>query len=191
MKNDNFINQGKHFDKYVVVGHWPVCLYRSDIESSAPYISEEQKIIAIDGGCGIKRDDQLNALIIPDLYSEKATWESVDDFPEAVVLEDQEAGASSINIRYYESKLKILEPGPVFSLAEHIKTGYQLKIYNGSLEEPPVKGAPNTCWEYTDYQITLKKGDRVSILQKTPEGTMVRKRGVTGWYYGKLEEAEK
>lgn len=191
LKNDNFINQGKHFDKYVVVGHWPVCLYRSDIESSAPYISEEQKIIAIDGGCGIKRDDQLNALIIPDLYSEKATWESVDDFPEAVVLEDQEAGASSINIRYYESKLKILEPGPVFSLAEHIKTGYQLKIYNGFLEEPPVKGAPNTCWEYTDYQITLKKGDRVSILQKTPEGTMVRKRGVTGWYYGKLEEAEK
>lgn len=61
LKNDNFINQGKHFDKYVVVGHWPVCLYRSDIESSAPYISEEQKIIAIDGGCGIKRDDQLNA----------------------------------------------------------------------------------------------------------------------------------
>ena len=112
-------------------------------------------------------------------------------FTEAVVLEDQEAGASSINIRYYESKLKILEPGPVFSLAEHIKTGYQLKIYNGFLEEPPVKGAPNTCWEYTDYQITLKKGDRVSILQKTPEGTMVRKRGVTGWYYGKLEEAEK
>ena len=80
----------------------------------------------------------------------------MDDFPEAVVLEDQEAGASSINIRYYESELKILEPGPVFSLAEHIKTGYQLKIYNGFLEEPPVKGAPNTCWEYTDYQITLR-----------------------------------
>ena len=131
------------------------------------------------------------ALIIPDLYSEETIWESVDDFPEAVVLEDQEAGASSINIRYYESELKILEPGPVLSLAEHIKTGYQLKIYNGFLEEPPVKGAPNTCWEYTDYQITLKKGDRVSVLQKTPEGTMVRKRGVTGWYYGKLEDAEK
>ena len=87
--------------------------------------------------------------------------------------------------------LKFWNPARSFSLAEHIKTGYQLKIYNGFLEEPPVKGAPNTCWEYTDYQIPLKKGDRVSILQKTPEGTMVRKRGVTGWYYGKLEEAEK
>ena len=187
LKNDDFISQGKHFDKYVVVGHWPVCLYRSDIECSAPYISREQKIISIDGGCGIKRDDQLNALILSDLYTEETEWESVDDFPEAVILEDQKAGNTSINIRYYESGLKILEPGPVFSLAEHVKTGYQLKIYNGFLEEPPVKGKENTCWEYTDYQIPLKKGDRVSILQETPEGTMVRKRGVTGWYYGKFQ----
>ena len=41
LKNDDFISQGKHFDKYVVVGHWPVCLYRSDIQCSAPYISRE------------------------------------------------------------------------------------------------------------------------------------------------------
>ena len=86
-----------------------------------------------------------------------------------------------------KADLRFLEPGPVFSLAEHVKTGYQLKIYNGFLEEPPVKGKENTCWEYTDYQIPLKKGDRVSILQETPEGTMVRKRGVTGWYYGKFQ----
>ena len=45
--------------------------------------------------------------------------------------------------------------------------------------------------EISGENTKLKKGDRVSVLQKTPEGTMVRKRGVTGWYYGKLEEAEK
>ena len=27
MKNDNFLGQGHRFDKYVVVGHWPVTLY--------------------------------------------------------------------------------------------------------------------------------------------------------------------
>ena len=38
-----------------------------------------------------------------------------------------------------------------------------------------------------NHTLPLKKGDKVSILQETPEGTMVRKRGVTGWYYGKFQ----
>lgn len=188
LKCDEFLNQGRFFDKYVVVGHWPVTLYDARKDSSAPLINEKQKIIGIDGGCGLKRDGQLNALIIEDPYKEEVTFEYYDEFPEAVALTDQEEGEDSINIRYFESEIKILEAGEEFSFAEHLKTGRQLWIYNGFLEKRPAAGETNTCWEYTDYQIPVKSGEKVSVIQKTKHGYLIKKRGVSGWYYGELEE---
>ncbi|MGE4277538.1 MAG: metallophosphoesterase, partial [Lawsonibacter sp.] len=38
MKNDNFLSQGRSFDKWVIVGHWPVTLYHSHVPSAAPII---------------------------------------------------------------------------------------------------------------------------------------------------------
>ena len=37
MKNDDFLGQGHSFSKWVVVGHWPVTLYRPDVPSAAPH----------------------------------------------------------------------------------------------------------------------------------------------------------
>ena len=68
MKNDNFRGQGHSFadtGKYVVVGHWPVTLYNAHIPGAAPIIDRDTHIISIDGGCVLKADGQLNALIIP------------------------------------------------------------------------------------------------------------------------------
>ena len=61
MKNDDFLDQGHSFSKWVVVGHWPVTLYHTDIPSAAPIILRDRKIISIDGGCVLKADGQLNA----------------------------------------------------------------------------------------------------------------------------------
>lgn len=38
MKNDDFLGQGHSFDKWVIVGHWPVTLYHPDIQSAAPIL---------------------------------------------------------------------------------------------------------------------------------------------------------
>ena len=38
MKNDDFMGQGRKFDKWVIVGHWPVMLYRQDITCANPII---------------------------------------------------------------------------------------------------------------------------------------------------------
>ena len=62
------------FDKYVIVGHWPVVLYGSNIPQMNPIINRDKKIISIDGGCGVKKDGQINLLIIPDINC------SVDEF---------------------------------------------------------------------------------------------------------------
>ena len=74
MKNDDFRGQGHSFSKYVIVGHWPVTLYNPKIPSAAPLFDYDRKIISIDGGCVLKADGQLNALILPSEESEAFTW---------------------------------------------------------------------------------------------------------------------
>ena len=91
MKNDNFLGQGHRFDKYVVVGHWPVTLYHPHIPSAAPLFAREQNIISIDGGCVLKLDGQLNALIFPTEDSDTFTWQAYDGLPVYTALDRQEA----------------------------------------------------------------------------------------------------
>lgn len=60
-----FHEQEHQADKNVIVGHWPVVNYRSyQVSSHNPLIDFEKRIISIDGGNQIKKDGQLNALII-------------------------------------------------------------------------------------------------------------------------------
>ena len=63
MKNDDFLGQGLSFRKWVAVGHWPVTLYDPSIQCSNPRVERDRRIISLDGGCVLKVDGQLNALI--------------------------------------------------------------------------------------------------------------------------------
>ena len=54
MKNDDFLNQGHAFQRWVIVGHWPVTLYRKDIPSAKPLVLPDRHIVSIDGGCNLK-----------------------------------------------------------------------------------------------------------------------------------------
>lgn len=186
LKNDSFLTQGKTFDKYVVVGHWPVGLYDRKIDCSAPIIRKEQKIIAIDGGCGLKTNGQLNALLI--LPDGEITWEAYHEFKTVTALTDQEPSKDSVNILYNESDVKILEAGPEFSFAEQLATGERLWIANPYLDDPPKAGELNKCWEYTNYRLPVKAGEKLSLILKTSQGCLMKKRGITGWYCGSIEE---
>ena len=111
MKNDDFRGQGHSFSKYVIVGHWPVTLYNPKIPSAAPLFDWERKIISIDGGCVLKADGQLNALILPSEESEDFSWQAYDGLEVYTALDRQEPSDDSINIRWGRADLELLEPG--------------------------------------------------------------------------------
>lgn len=184
LKNDAFINKNLYFPKYVIVGHWPVTLYGDKIACSNPIVNHNQKIISIDGGCGLKRDGQLNALIIPDINSADFTFSSYDDFPIDIAMTSQEESANSVNIRYTDNKIKILEKGDEFSYVQHITTGYCFYILNNYIYS---YSENSTCDDYTDYCLPVKVGDELSVIQKTSRGYLVKKDGISGWYRGKLK----
>ena len=183
MKNDNFLGQGHSFDKWVIVGHWPVTLYNPSIPSAAPMITQDRKIISIDGGCVLKADGQLNALILPSEDSEDFTWTAWDGLPVARALDVQPASTNSVNIRWGRSALELLEEGEELSLCRHLETGHTLYILNDYLRRGP-QGL--WCEDSTDYRLPVVSGDLLTVVKKTKAGFLCKKEGVTGWYYGRL-----
>ena len=185
LKNDNFLGQGHSFRRWVIVGHWPVTLYRPRIPSAKPILLKDRHIASIDGGCTLKLDGQLNALILPEQPGGEFSWASYDGYPQLTALDDQEASQDSINIRWGRSQLEVLEEGEEFCRCRHLESGRVLYILTSYLRTD-AKGVH--CEDSTDYLLPVKAGEKLSIVQRTSRGTLAKKDGATGWYLGRLAE---
>lgn len=184
MKNDDFRDQGHSFPKFVIVGHWPVTLYDAHIPSAAPIVDRAEHIASIDGGCVLKADGQLNALILPSCDSTDFSWQAYDGLPTATALDGQIPSTDSVNIRWGRSALELLETGEELSLCRHLETGREMLILNHYLRR-----GPNGLWceDSTDYALPVSPGDTLTVVYSTKQGHLCKKDGVTGWYYGRLD----
>jgi protein phosphatase len=182
---DRFLDKGYSFNKWVIVGHYPVMLYGEDKVCANPIIDKERKIVSIDGACVLKDDGQLNALIIPNKDSDDFFFESYDSFPTARVLSDQQESQHSYYIRWGDSTVQVLQRGEEFSHCRHLRTGYEMDILTKYLFTDEEITDCNDC---TDYVLPLKAGDIVSVVERTSRGYFVKHRGYSGWYYGELQD---
>lgn len=175
MKNDNFLNQGYAFRRWVVVGHWPVSLYHRHVPTSRPLLLPDRHIASIDGGCTLKADGQLNALILP-AQRGRIPLCAYDGFPVMTAQADQEASDNSINIRWGHSLLEVLRKGEEFSLCRHIETGRELDILTEFLRQGP---EGTYCLDTTDYELPVSAGQRLAIIRRTTRGALAKKDGAT------------
>ncbi len=183
MKYDYFAAQGKKFDKWVIVGHTPCVLYREDITCANPIIDRESKIISIDGGCVLKDDGQLNALIIPEAGSDDFSFASWDPFPVRRVKTAQKGSEKSYYIRWGDNRVRVLSRGEEFSRVRHERTGYEMDVLTRFLYGDGERVKVNDC---TDYVLPLEAGDAVRVVAETSRGYLVKHNGVSGWYRGEL-----
>lgn len=181
-KYDNFAVTTSHiFEKYVVVGHWPVALYCENIPSHDPFINTEKHIISIDGGCGVKHDGQLNLFVIPeiDCKIEETSFVSCDGLPVVTALEDQTSSESSVCINWLTREIAILEEGTEFTLVHHKHSNKTLWVPNTYIYNK------TECQDHTDYVLPVKSGDQLSVILKTSKGIIAKRFGTVGWYFGK------
>lgn len=185
MKNDDFLNQGHSFRKWVVAGHWPVTLYNPQIQRSNPLIDRGRHIVSIDGGCVLKVDGQLNALVIPDINGDEMDFTAYDGLPRATALDGQEASPDPVNIRWSDSVVEVLGEDRDCVLVRHLSTGRQLWLPQDFVTTWQ-DGKPHTE-DATDYRLPVAPGDTLSLVRQTRRGCLVKKDGVTGWYHGRLQ----
>ncbi len=185
MKNDDFLGQGRSFRKWVVVGHWPVTLYDPHIQCSAPLIDRERHIASIDGGCVLKLDGQLNALIIPDINGDALDCTWYDGLPRLTALDPQEASANPLNIRWSDSVVEPLGEEGDCVLVRHPASGRELWLPRDFVSV--WRDGKTHTEDATDYRLPVSPGDALALVRKTRRGCLVKKGGTTGWYHGRIK----
>lgn len=184
MKLDNFRAQGNSQEKTCVVGHWPTALYGERYPDASPHFDWERKIVSIDGGCVLKPDGQLNALV---LDRGELSWESYDALPVLRALDPQKEGGGSVYLRWGDNQVEVLERGEEFSRCRHLRTGRELEVPAGWL----FRWEGELCvQDITNYRLPVEPGDRLRLVLRTSRGCYCKKNGRLGWYCGRTEPEE-
>lgn len=181
MKNDRFLEQGHSFSRWQVVGHWPVTLYHTDYPRHNPLVRADRRIVSIDGGCCLKRDGQLNALLIPDIQSDEMTFAAYDSLPRRVARDAQQTKPDPFQLRWTDNAVEPLAERDAFTLCRHKRTGRELWVPTAQLWEEPDGWHSDDA---TDYRLPVQPGDALSVVLETAQGALCKKDGVTGWYTG-------
>lgn len=187
MKNDFFLEQGRTFRRWCIVGHTPVTLYHPHVPVSHPLVAEGQHIVSIDGGCGLQRDAQLNALVLPRQPWEGFSWFACDGLPTAIALDAQAPSTQSVNVRWGHNQVEVLTWGKELCRCRHLESGREVDVPADYLY---ASGAGYVCKESTDYRLPVQPGDTLSVLRRLEGKALVKKDGVTGWYEGRLSQPE-
>ena len=175
----DFLKTNKLFDKYIIVGHYPVINYQNQIPSFNPIIDKVKKIISIDGGNNVNPYGQLNALILESIESMNFYYEYLDDFPTInVKLTTNPNNENSINITHHDNQIEIIDKKEDYSVCKHLSSGKILNVFNSDIY---FKNNHYHCHFGTDYQLKVNKNDKVSLLNKSKEFSLVKKDGIVGY----------
>ena len=181
MKIDAFLNSEVLFEKRVVVGHWPVCLYGKSANCVNPIFDNHKNIISIDGGCGLKHGAQLNALLVPNPNAkmQEVSFVSYDDYPTVVAQAAQAKKEKTFMIQYFDSEVKVLEHEGTELHIEHISTGGRIVVPEHFIYYADNKAY---CYDCSDEYLAIEEGDILSVIAETSVGRIVKKDGLIGWY---------
>lgn len=177
MKCDNFEGRGFYFDKYVIVGHWPVSNYAKEIISFNPRINEKQRIISIDGGNVLKSSGQLNALIIENGRFSSAY---VDNLPQIIVTEAylSKDSYSPISVSWRDSQVEVLEHLGEFSNVRHLTSGHEFKVLARNLYQ---ENGKTYCSDATTNHLKAYEGEKLGLVYHGSRYSLAKKEGILGW----------
>ncbi len=172
---------GPRFTKAVIVGHWPVVLYGTAGINANPRYNAGRNVFAIDGGCMIHEDGQINCLI---RTNTNGCWSyaACDSLPKAIILQPQYP-QNGFCFRWGDNAVDVLDRKNDLVRCRHRRTGYETDIPARFLY-PATDGAHVS--NFSTALLPLCPGDTVSVLLSTTKGYYIKKNGVSGWYRGRL-----
>ncbi len=177
MKYDFFGREPIHFQKLVICGHTPIFNYHEGIPSARPYLDDDKNIFFIDGGCGVREDGQLNALIY-----ENGVFHSlyVDELPKGMVIsedydwEEQYTYSISECCREVTKRRRVNDGWDCF----HLNYRREIWVPDEYLYECDGRWFVR---DYSNYHPQLRIGDEVSVINQRKDELYVKCNGINGW----------
>lgn len=186
MKFDDFESADVAFDRWVVVGHWPLPLYDTGRLRAAPRIDRKRHIISIDGGVGKNRDAQLNALILHAGDTENIEYIYEDGLEKVRALDAQQPSDSPSQITWMHRQVEVISRDADIAHIRQAELGLEMDIPASFLYISQQAGQCTS--NVTDNRLGVALGDTLSVVARTPKGLYCKKDSETGWYFGRYTE---
>ena len=181
MKNDSFIESydGPAFEKWVVVGHWPVDNCCHTIPCQSPIINNEKRIINIDGGNVVRETGQLNAFIV---FNNEFSFAGVDKLSTTIIEKHQNGSKGTLHITWQDRFVEIAEDGEEFVSVRHLASGKIIEMPKTKIWKD-ADGRLCAGTMATDHFLSVKPGDVVSVVSDFSDRIFAKINGVCGWIY--------
>ena len=170
-----FLDTNVVFKKNVIVGHMPVTEYCTHIASFDPIYDVKHNIYSIDGGNMVKYGGQLNALIFE---ANKVNMDRCDFLLERKVVHDVDYHTQiPFFITFNHGQVHVLERNEIQS---KVYCPYNHRTF---WVENEFVTKDMKAFDYTNYEIPLKKGDTVKEVFAYQDKVQIKKNGILGWTY--------
>lgn len=182
-----FLNMENPTDKWLIVGHFPTYNFEASRCTNLPIFDHDKKIIDIDGGLTIKRNCQLNALVINKNggeYSYDVVWDTF--FKKVKVIADYKSEFSPVYTDWSDQDIEALsiDNGLAFVCDNKTgKTGYipKSKVYDVKENKQ--------IWDFLSAFPPVSKGELVYYVEDSDGyARIIKKSGEVGWISEKYLE---
>ena len=176
-----FNNDSHELDQYVIVGHFPVSNYCSNIFRLTPNFNMSKKIISIDGGNYMKSFGQLNALIIENLASGLTfTYRYATHFPQKLIKTTQKGNEDEARIISWPNyEVRVLDEGNEMLVLN--KNSDYLRVKASFLKKFGDKWS--VIDDYTNYVHDIQKPVLADIIYEDEDSYLANIDGVIGWIH--------
>ncbi len=178
LKWDTYNDDSEINDMIVVVGHMPVSNFRDNVLDTRPYYNKEKHIIFIDGGVGVKRVSELNALII-DKHRNKITYDYLQEnnFEEKKVIMNIpiKKDSEKVFVTYPNFNVEVLSRSDKFSVCRYLKNGKRFKVFSSMIKNYKL------TYNYTNNFLSVPEGDKVYVCYYYEDYALVKYKNEFGW----------
>ncbi len=175
-----FLRKKNPTDKILIVGHYPTYNYKRACSSNMPVYDAAQRIVDIDGGISIKKNCQMNLLIIEkdgDNYNYSVMWDT--PFDKFAVKEDFRCELEPVYVDWSYQKIRLLgERDGLLYLKNEVtgESGYIPK------REIYVSDGNISVYQFLSAFPEIRKGESVSVCCNNGKYSFVTtERAAVGW----------
>ncbi|BEP29218.1 metallophosphoesterase [Helicovermis profundi] len=181
LKYDDYNNLSKINDKKIVVGHWPAGNLRENILTNKPFFNNDKNIVFIDGGLGVKKSGELNALIIEKRNNELSySFMQENMFKSKSILREHSFNTEEIVfVDYPHFEFEVLELGKSMAKCKHLHSNKEFSVFTSLLFLN--EGKYELKIEYVNKFLNLKVDELVEVCAEFEDCLLVKHNEEFGW----------